>query len=332
MENKGDTLVTVCCVCYNQERYIGRTLEGMAGQSVSFPYKVFVSDDGSTDRTPEIIRSYRNRFPDVIEDKSPSQHMGMWENILRLFGQCDTPYIAYCEGDDYWTDPRKLQKQVTYMERHPEVGFCYTDYSVCDNDGNVIQSDCFRSGLNTRPQGFREHLLNAGYIAPMTWMWRRDIHRLFMNSGLTGASDATFVWALECFRNTEVGFLPDNTAVYRFHWGTASRPSSVMSKLRYQKGVFDTQLAYAGKYCPDLLRRVQFTGYLELLPLAIKAEDVELEKEAERFFNGLGVDFRSVRNLCDRVNEAEADAKKARESKTYRLGRMLSRPFQIWRK
>ena len=125
-----DVLVSICCITYNHAPYIRQCLEGFIMQKTNFAYEILIHDDASTDGTSEIIREYEKKFPDIIKpiyeienqyQKGVPIGSGVW-NVPRAQGK----YIAMCEGDDYWTDPNKLQKQVDYMEQHSEIDLCCT--------------------------------------------------------------------------------------------------------------------------------------------------------------------------------------------------------------
>ena len=140
MENK--TMVSITCLTYNHEQYIVDAIEGFLMQKTNFPYEILIHDDASTDRTPEIIREYELKYPGLIKPiyqtkNQYSKGIAVWRfNEVRAKGK----YIAVCEGDDYWTDQHKLQKQVDYMENHPECSLCvHAVYKVKSNKSNLEQ-------------------------------------------------------------------------------------------------------------------------------------------------------------------------------------------------
>ena len=130
MENNKNTrplMVTIRCTAYNQEPYIRDCLEGFVMQKTNFRFEAIVHDDASTDRTAAIIKEYAEKYPDIIKpifetENQYSKHDGSLRRIMNehMHGK----YIAECEGDDYWIDPLKLQKQVDFMERHPDFSLC----------------------------------------------------------------------------------------------------------------------------------------------------------------------------------------------------------------
>ena len=127
---KGTTpLVTIRCITYNHEPYIRQCLEGFVMQKTNFLFEAIVHDDASTDGTAAIIREYAEKYPDIIKPiyETENQYSKRNGSLTRIMdAHMRGKYIAICEGDDYWIDPLKLQKQVDFMEGHPECGLCYT--------------------------------------------------------------------------------------------------------------------------------------------------------------------------------------------------------------
>lgn len=125
-----ETVVSICCTTYNHEAYIRDALNGFVMQKTSFPFEIIVHDDASTDKTAEIICEYKKKFPKIIKPiyQRENQH-SKGKRILSeiIFPKASGKYIALCEGDDYWADEYKLQKQVDYMESHPDCTICFSN-------------------------------------------------------------------------------------------------------------------------------------------------------------------------------------------------------------
>lgn len=132
-----DPLVSIICLTYNEEKYVRDCLDGFVMQKTSFPFDVYIYDDASTDATQSIILEYVERFPDIFKPTFYEENQySKGERFIGLregFNTANGKFIAYCEGDDYWTDPFKLQKQVDFLETNPE-------YSVCAHE-TVIRND-----------------------------------------------------------------------------------------------------------------------------------------------------------------------------------------------
>ncbi len=130
-----------CCV-YNHEPYLRDCLEGFVMQQTNFPFKAVVHDDCSTDNSAAIIREYAEKYPHIIEPiyETENQYSKKDGSLRRIMDEATlnrSPYIAYCEGDDYWIDPYKLQKQVDYMEAHPECAMTCSNVEIITSKGFI---------------------------------------------------------------------------------------------------------------------------------------------------------------------------------------------------
>ncbi len=120
----GDPLVSIRCLVYNHEPYLRQCLDGFVMQKTTFPFEAIVHDDASTDSSAAIIREYAEKYPDIIKpiyetENQFSKHDGSLDRIMEGSIHPYSKYVAHCEGDDYWTDPNKLQIQVDFLESHP---------------------------------------------------------------------------------------------------------------------------------------------------------------------------------------------------------------------
>lgn len=136
-EDRRPIMVTIWCTAYNHEPYIRQCLEGFVMQKTSFCFEALVHDDASTDGTAAIIREYAKRYPDIIKpiyetENQYSKHDGSLDRIMSE--HTHGKYIATCEGDDYWTDPHKLQIQVEFLENNPEYSACFHSYNIIKLD------------------------------------------------------------------------------------------------------------------------------------------------------------------------------------------------------
>jgi glycosyltransferase involved in cell wall biosynthesis len=122
MDNTKKPLVSICCITYNQEKFIRDTINGFLMQKTFFPIEIIIHDDCSTDNTPDIILEYVDQHPELIKPIFQNENQySLGRKIFPIvFSYAKGEYIAICEGDDYWTDPNKLQRQVDFMKRFPE--------------------------------------------------------------------------------------------------------------------------------------------------------------------------------------------------------------------
>ena len=136
-------LVSISCISYNHASYIRQCLDGMLMQQTDFPFEIVIHDDASTDGTAEILKEYASKYPDRIFPMFQEKNQygkGVRALMARFnFPRCRGKYIALCEGDDFWTDKKKLQKQFHYLEQHPECSICFHDMKVVDNNDKIIR-------------------------------------------------------------------------------------------------------------------------------------------------------------------------------------------------
>lgn len=123
-------LLSVCLITYNHKNYIRQAIEGILMQKVNFTWELIIADDCSTDGTREIILEYKEKYPKFIRLILQSNNVGPARNWLDLITTPKSKYIAYFEGDDYWTDPNKLQIQIDYLEKYPQFAMCFHDFVV----------------------------------------------------------------------------------------------------------------------------------------------------------------------------------------------------------
>ena len=159
MENYDDIAVSVFCLAYNHEKYIRKTLEGFVSQRTNFKYEVVVHDDASTDNTREIIREYIRKYPDLIKvifqkENQYSKGINFIDGVI--YPSLKGRYIAVCEGDDYWNDADKLQKQYDALEAHPECSLSTHKVKCCNEDGSYNESVIPEPKYNIRGTGILE--------------------------------------------------------------------------------------------------------------------------------------------------------------------------------
>lgn len=118
-------LVSIVCVTYNHEATVAETIDSFLMQETDFAIEVLIGEDCSTDRTREICAAYAEKHPQRVRVIISAENVGPQANYIRTLKEVRGRYIAYCEGDDYWTDPRKLQKQVDLMESDPDCALCF---------------------------------------------------------------------------------------------------------------------------------------------------------------------------------------------------------------
>lgn len=166
--------VSICCIAYNQESYIRDCLEGFVMQKTGFPFEVLIHDDASTDRTADIIREYEEEYPDIIKPIYQTENQyskGVRISNVYNFPRAQGKYIAICEGDDFWTDPEKLQTQFDFMESHPEYSMCF--HRVLRHDERSGE-DLLSDNAYTGDVSLHDAVSKGGGLVPTASMFFRS--------------------------------------------------------------------------------------------------------------------------------------------------------------
>lgn len=191
------TLVSVVTVTYNHEPFIARCIEGVLMQKVNFPIEFIIAEDCSTDGTRTICQMYAEKHPDLIHLITSECNVGANANEFRALQEAKGKYIAYCEGDDFWTDQMKLQRQVDFLESHPDYSVCFhrcqhwdmeadsyrDDQSgdlFCDGDSGVdLSIDMFFGKWITQPltMVFRKEAFDMSLYGQ--YRYYRDMHQIY---------------------------------------------------------------------------------------------------------------------------------------------------------
>lgn len=170
---KQNILVSICCITHNHEKYIRNAIEGFLIQETEFPIEIIIHDDASSDRTPEIIREYKNKnhslFRIILQDENQwSKGEGSIYSRF-VFPKARGKYIALCEGDDYWTDPLKLQKQIDFLESN-------LDYSVSSHEIEFkydgVKPEKYQYGNPIVDADFEQILMSDLFIAFNSMVFR----------------------------------------------------------------------------------------------------------------------------------------------------------------
>jgi RimJ/RimL family protein N-acetyltransferase/glycosyltransferase involved in cell wall biosynthesis len=131
--------VSVFCMVYNHEKFLSQCLDGFLMQKCNFDFEIVVGEDCSTDKSREILLNYANKYPGKFKLILHDKNVGAIENQRIVFENCTGKYIAMCEGDDYWTDPLKLQKQVDFLGNNPDFSFVCGDAKTYDQNSGEYQ-------------------------------------------------------------------------------------------------------------------------------------------------------------------------------------------------
>jgi glycosyltransferase involved in cell wall biosynthesis len=240
-------LLAVCLITYNQASYIEQAIDGIIMQRVDFPWELIIADDFSTDGTREIVSKYKDRYPDLIRLILQKSNVGAERNWLDLILTPNTKYIAYCEGDDYWTDPCKLQKQVKFMEENRDFGMVY-----CKARRKVESGAGYWDGEIGAAFRAVADLLITNPIPTLTVLMRTELYHRY----LTEVRPQTRAWRMGDYPgwlwiafNSKIYFMPEVMGVYRVVSGSASYAKSPEKRLAFFLSAFDAADYFSKQYC-----------------------------------------------------------------------------------
>ena len=215
-----EPLVSICCVAYNHEQYIKDALDSFLSQKTTFPIEIVISDDCSKDGTHGIIKEYVQKYPDLIRDISPKQNLGLFENFTFVQEQAKGKYIAICEGDDFWIDPYKLQKQVDILEADESLIACCTNCINVDKNGKEIvplKTETTENNKCDKRYTLRDFFAENHQYQTLTVVYRNS-HKEELFSRLRHTKNPFLAdWPLWIALLTygDMFFLNQNTAAYR---------------------------------------------------------------------------------------------------------------------
>jgi len=254
-------LVSICCIVYNHEKYIRNAMEGFLAQKTSFPIEIIIHDDASTDRTVEILQEYASKYPEQIypiyqKRNQYSQKIKPWPNFV--FPRARGSYIALCEGDDFWTDPLKLQKQVEYLEAHPEASGCFHNAKILKDEPD---NELFINSEVSERDFLIDDLFADWFIPTCSMVCRRGA-LLNLPKWINYTIHGDLSMWLHLAKAGSLHYLPDVMGVYRKHEGGISHhhhslqliPSLGFVLYNFDR---DNHFRFSEHICDSLLQRVE---------------------------------------------------------------------------
>lgn len=240
-------VVVVRCITYNHGAYIKNALDGFIMQHTHFPFVVIVHDDASTDSTTAIIREYAEKYPHIIKPiyETENQYSKHDSSLGRIMSEaCEATrakYIAMCEGDDYWIDPYKLQKQVDFLESHPDYGMCYTKVKRFVQKSNQFIDEW------GGPNETMDKLLIENTIPTLTAVFHKAIYYDYLteiNPSKRGWLMGDYPIWLYFAQNSKIKFINETTGVYRICNESASHSNDLEKIIRFNNSYHDIRTWY----------------------------------------------------------------------------------------
>lgn len=224
-------MVSVLMLTYNHENYIREAIEGVLMQKTDFPIELIIGEDCSTDNTRKIVIEYANKFPNIIKAQLHEKNRGMQNNFITIFEEACGKYIALCEGDDYWTDDCKLQKQFDFLEANNDYAICFHKVKVLEKNEllNCLITEDRYDSINEEPITTK-HLLEAGNFIHTPSVVFRNVLREFPFEFLHSPVGDYFLYIM-LSQHGYIKRLDDVMAVYRRGVGIySSLNSTTMQK------------------------------------------------------------------------------------------------------
>lgn len=297
--------VSIIMITYNHEKYITQAIEGVFRQECDFDVELIVANDNSPDRTHDVIMNYlsQTNIPKniLIKYTKHKTNKGMYPNFVWAHEQCNGKYIAMCEGDDYWIDPLKLQKQVDFLEANEDYVLIHSDIDIINSNGEYINSirntisKLIRWTKNKNPNIIK-YLVKGNYIMTLTAMISKNalfkaLENITKNDIKVPTIDYTLF--LELARLGKIHYQKEKTAVYRILTNSASNNIDIDARLSFIESTINISRFYNQKFSVgisnlyfdrvqlssqlyEFAKRGLFTKWISALYIGIKSDKLNI--------------------------------------------------------
>jgi len=240
--------VSIICTVFNKEPWLKKTIDSFLAQQTEFAIEIILVDDASSDGSRSIIQDYQANYPNLIRAFYQDENQGIAKTWVAICKEARGYYIARCDGDDFWIDPLKLQKQVNLLASKPDCKWSNTDFDIYDDHGNFVSKAGFANQTIPLADTYEKMLATRGFTMASTWLVDRDL-MIEVNQELDlTTSDDTFNLQLELFQRTSLAYLNEATVAYTINQGSDSRPCDFRKLERRFHKLLQTQLTYLDKY------------------------------------------------------------------------------------
>lgn len=251
-------MVSVWMISYNHQDYIEKAILGVINQKTDFEHELVISDDASTDRTPGIIKKFQKKHPKIVKAYLHRQNRGMTWNVRFTINKCGGKYVAMCEGDDYWTNPRKLQKQVDYLEANPTCSITAHNVEVVSNTNKSLWwTKPFKPDIDI------EHLLKYGSGGPTCSLVFRN-HLFTYPKWYRGHLAGDWLTQILCAQHGYMHRFDDGMGVYRKHSSGSVHATTLIESRNQTQDLLGLPQKYTLKFV-DLLDKHFKLKYHRLL-------------------------------------------------------------------
>ena len=304
-------MVSVALVAFNHKQYINQSLESILAQETSFPYEIVISDDCSTDGTTDILRDYQVRYPEKIRLILAKRNL--WQALpnmatsptcnIAILGACRGKYIAICEGDDYWTDPLKLQKQVDFLEANPDFAICFHNVAIINEDNperNRLNNDDLTPEISTL-----DNLLEGNnYIATCSAVIKTNLIQN-LPDWFTSLPFGDYALYLIAARHGKIKYINNVMSVYRIHpggiHGNFTNSYAGLTKAYQQHYQFWRIINQSGMFSSSMLKTAILISIENVIEYAARSNQISIYFKYNYlllFHGGWGTLGKIAKNIC----------------------------------
>jgi glycosyltransferase involved in cell wall biosynthesis len=251
--NASNPMVSVALMSYNQKDYIRQAMECILAQKCSYTFEVVVGDDGSTDGTRDIALEYQEKYPGIVRVLPKEPNKKVLGNFRDTVNACRGKYVAVCHSDDYWHNPVKLQRQISFLEENPEYGVVHSDaHFLLTSNGTIIedynvknQPDVFDGDI------FEALIVNKFFLNTLTVCFTKSLFDKYVNINEYLKADFIYedlpTW-LELAAHTKFKYLPESLATYRIMQESISRSRDLTKRFGFLKNHYVIKKYFIKKY------------------------------------------------------------------------------------
>jgi glycosyltransferase involved in cell wall biosynthesis len=285
-------LLSVCYITYNHKQYISQAIAGFVMQKTNFPFEIIISDDCSNDGTQTIIKRYEQKYPKLIHGIYQKKNVGVLRNVAEFtLPKCKGKYLALCEGDDFWTDPFKLQKQVDFLESNPDYGMVHSDVNHYYEKEKRLELNYNKTHGISFPSGniFDEYIKGDLFIKTASVVVKRALFIEAYDFDLFKKKEWLLLdlptW-LAIAQKTKIKYLPETTATYRLTEESASRTKDSLKLHKFHLSAYEILYFFSEKYSKDIEAKKnlnkKYAGML--MGDSYSMKDLNLAKKAICFY------------------------------------------------
>ncbi len=288
-------MISVLMITYNHERFIEEAVNSVLSQQTDYSFELVIGEDHSPDSTGKKVDELAAAFPDIIKVVRGETNLGVATNFCKTFRASSGKYLAILDGDDFWTDPLKLQKQVSFMEANPDYGLVHADVNHYYEDSGKTEPCVNKTkGVHVPDGDLFPELIKPEplFIKTATVCFRKELASAF---DLVRAERENWplidmpLW-MDITQQTKAHYFDEALATYRLLTESASRTQSPQKKLAYHQKLYAIKQLYFDKYKVEGANRktLDEAHYRGLIRIAFNLEDAVLAKEAAIFLKTQG--------------------------------------------